>query len=334
MYIPRSLLAQAWAQYVAVEHEEASVALAEVERMQQRLADPLVAGLTMVLRARLLAEAGDLTTARHLLASVRTVPGPMPAFLVWTLAMAEAEMALLTGNMLEAQRQLEVQRTCGWSEGGAVLGAILTDLSGDATGALAQLQDILAEPPAPGLASLAASAAAYRTRILLRDGQEGEGREALRDSLTRAYPERLLLPLASLATPDLDLEPMLRDLAAEDPPHALATEMLEALPRLPRPREPSDGVPRPVGLAARTVSAEPAAQVPSQRATTGPLTRLTDREADVLRELALGGSYTDIAHALFVTENTVKTHLSAVYRKLGVAGRSPALREARVRGLI
>ena len=74
--------------------------------------------------------------------------------------------------------------------------------------------------------------------------------------------------------------------------------------------------------------------MPAQRVATGPLTRLTDREADVLRELALGGSYTDIAHALFVTENTVKTHLSAVYRKLGVAGRSPALREARARGLI
>jgi ATP/maltotriose-dependent transcriptional regulator MalT len=334
MYIPRSLLAQAWAQYIAVEHEDASVTLTEVELMQQRLADPLVAGLTMVLRARLLAEAGDLTTARHMLATVRTVPGAMPPFLVWTLAMAEAELALVTGSMLEAQRQLEVQRSSGWSEGGAVLGAILTDLSGDATTALAQLQDILAEPPAPGLASLAACAAAYRTRILLRDGQETEGREALRDSLTRAYPERLLLPLASLATPDLNLEPMLRDLAAADPPHALAGEMLEAMARLPRSREPADGVPRPGGQEAGTATAGSTAQVPAQRVATGPLTRLTDREADVLRELALGGSYTDIAHALFVTENTVKTHLSAVYRKLGVAGRSPALREARARGLI
>jgi ATP/maltotriose-dependent transcriptional regulator MalT len=334
VYVPRSRLAQAWAQYVAVEHEAAAVSLAEVELMQQRLADPLVAGLAMVLRARLLTEAGDLTTAHHVLATVRTVPGPMPPFLVWSLAMAEAEVALLTGSMLEAQRQLEVQRTCGWPEGGAVLGAILTDISGDATGALARLQDILAEPPAPGLVSMAACAAAYRTRILLRDGQEAEGREALRDSLTRAYPERLLIPLASLATPDLDLEPKLRELAAADPPHALALEMLEALARLPRPREPSDGIPRPGGLAARAASAESAAQVPPKRATSGPMTRLTDREADVLRELALGGSYTDIAHALFVTENTVKTHLSAVYRKLGVAGRSPALREARARGLI
>ena len=215
-----------------------------------------------------------------------------------------------------------------------MLGAILTDLSGDPAGALTRLQDLLAEPPAPGLASMAACAAAYRTRILLRDGQEEEGRESLRDSLTRCYPERLLLPLASLATPDLGLEPMLRDLAAADPPHALADEMLEALARLPRPREPSDGVPRPGGAAAHPADPGSAAQVPSPRAATGPLTRLTDREADVLRELALGGSYTDIAHALFVTENTVKTHLSAVYRKLGVAGRSPALREARARGLI
>ena len=61
---------------------------------------------------------------------------------------------------------------------------------------------------------------------------------------------------------------------------------------------------------------------------------MTERESDVLRELALGGSYTDIALSLFITQNTVKTHLSAIYRKLGVAGRSAALREARRRSLI
>jgi LuxR family maltose regulon positive regulatory protein len=37
---------------------------------------------------------------------------------------------------------------------------------------------------------------------------------------------------------------------------------------------------------------------------------------------------------LFVTENTVKTHVSAVYRKLGVVRRADALRRAREIGLI
>ncbi len=56
---------------------------------------------------------------------------------------------------------------------------------------------------------------------------------------------------------------------------------------------------------------------------------LTDREVDVLRELALGGSNAAIAHALFVSENTVKTHLASIYRKLEVDGRAGALTAAR-----
>jgi len=53
-----------------------------------------------------------------------------------------------------------------------------------------------------------------------------------------------------------------------------------------------------------------------------------------LRELALGGSYQDIAKTLYVTENTVKTHLASLYRKLGADRRASALRRARDVGLL
>ena len=49
----------------------------------------------------------------------------------------------------------------------------------------------------------------------------------------------------------------------------------------------------------------------------------------MLRELALGGSNAMIAHALFVSENTIKTHLASIYRKLEVDGRAGALTAAR-----
>ena len=62
--------------------------------------------------------------------------------------------------------------------------------------------------------------------------------------------------------------------------------------------------------------------------------RLTAREADVLVQLALGSSYAEIGTALFITENTVKTHLASIYRKLGVDKRSAALRVARDIGLL
>ena len=65
-----------------------------------------------------------------------------------------------------------------------------------------------------------------------------------------------------------------------------------------------------------------------------PSMGLTQRETDVLHELALGGSYVDIAHALYVTENTVKTHIASLYRKLGAERRADALRRARSAGLL
>ena len=65
--------------------------------------------------------------------------------------------------------------------------------------------------------------------------------------------------------------------------------------------------------------------------------RLTARESDVLDELALGGSYAEIGQALFITENTRKTHpTGACYRQASARGssRSAALRVARCVGLL
>jgi len=56
---------------------------------------------------------------------------------------------------------------------------------------------------------------------------------------------------------------------------------------------------------------------------------LSPREREVLGELARGATYADIAGTLFVSENTVKTHVSSLYSKLGVSRRSQALAVAR-----
>lgn len=65
-----------------------------------------------------------------------------------------------------------------------------------------------------------------------------------------------------------------------------------------------------------------------------PLPRLTDRELDVLRLVATGASNKEIAHSLFVTEATVKSHLAHVFTKLDVDSRSRAIHIARRTGLI
>ena len=61
---------------------------------------------------------------------------------------------------------------------------------------------------------------------------------------------------------------------------------------------------------------------------------LSEKEAAVLLELAKGRSNREIAQALWLSEQTVKFHLRNVYRKLGVANRTDALRLAFDRDLV
>ena len=61
---------------------------------------------------------------------------------------------------------------------------------------------------------------------------------------------------------------------------------------------------------------------------------LTERELTILRLLPAPTPQRELASALFVTPNTLKTHLRAIYRKLGAESRGDAVIRARERGLI
>ena len=60
-----------------------------------------------------------------------------------------------------------------------------------------------------------------------------------------------------------------------------------------------------------------------------PLLSLTDRETEILHAIAAGLSNSDIEQKLFISKNTVRTHIKNLYSKLAVSSRTAAVAKAR-----
>lgn len=61
---------------------------------------------------------------------------------------------------------------------------------------------------------------------------------------------------------------------------------------------------------------------------------LTEREVEVLRHLTQKHTRAEVAEAMIISVNTLKTHLSSIYRKLGVSSAADAILGAQRRGLL
>lgn len=125
-----------------------------------------------------------------------------------------------------------------------------------------------------------------------------------------------------------------------DPMHIDAALAAGAAAYIPKTAHPNDvassvrqaldrsvslvGGPRPAGTAPGVVRA-------ARSENPGDLTR---RELEILRLVAEGHSNVQLARMLWITEQTVKFHLSNIYRKLGVSNRTEASRWAQLNGLL
>ena len=88
------------------------------------------------------------------------------------------------------------------------------------------------------------------------------------------------------------------------------------------------------GLSTSRAKPQESSAPPTHAQTESAARELTRRELEILRLVAEGHSNGQLAKMLWVTEQTVKFHLSNIYRKLEVANRTEASRWAHHNGLL
>jgi DNA-binding NarL/FixJ family response regulator len=106
--------------------------------------------------------------------------------------------------------------------------------------------------------------------------------------------------------------------------------------RAPELATPPDDAPVPILTARLPAAAGRPEEAVAAPAGDGSHERapLTARELEILRAVAEGHTNARIGRQLWVTEQTVKFHLSNIYRKLGVSNRTEASRYALMHGLV
>ncbi|MEU4292646.1 LuxR C-terminal-related transcriptional regulator [Kribbella sp. NPDC026596] len=291
-------------------------------------ADTVVVALRAMLRAVLLVERGRLGEAMTELTTDPASAGPLPSFLSRDLALVRSWLATLVGDKAAIETQVTVLERTGNPAEAELVRALATIVQGDIPMTLKLIDDVVDRPGLyPPLASMAAS---FRAVLLGRAGDEPAAEAALVDTLNRVTPQRMLHALTPAGDEPAFLDQLRKHVTGPNP-HPFAAVALEKLSSYQPGWSQAGGM----TLLARTrldVHAPPPRRLDA--VINNARIRLTAREADVLDQLALGSSYTEIAQALFITENTVKTHLISLYRKLGVEKRSAALRVARSVGLL
>ncbi|KES08544.1 LuxR family transcriptional regulator [Streptomyces toyocaensis] len=301
-------------------------ALAETERFG--LSPSAGAGVDRVVLAAVAVDRDEPGRARALLdASAESHPALRDPVLAACRALTTARLHLARGDPGAALRAVEEEVRADvaspWVQGETALVAAAAHLAGGrartAAGLLARVpDDQVACAVEAARVQLAAGRAAAAVRLLDRVRPEGRAGPAVtvRAALVRARAAdeagdgAAARRLVGRALAEARRERLRR-------PFAEAGPWIRPYLRSEAPHRPAAGRPAPCFG-------------PSRREPPPPVVEeLSGRERDVLRRLALTMSTEEIAADLYVSVNTVKTHLKSVYRKLSVNRRNEAVRRAR-----
>ena len=265
-----------------------------------------MSAVAALIRARVLLADGDATAATSQLARLRETWGPAHPALADVLTIAEGEVALRAGSTGRARAVLllvEEGEHFDRADGRLLRGGLLI-AEGDFKTALEAVEPCL-DGAADGvtlqerISGLLIAAVAQR-----RLGASDEAAALLEDAL-------------ALAEPDAAYRAFL------DGGAAVRSAMTVLIP-------PTS---RHAGFAGRILERFDG-QAPRPAAADAVSVPLTDSERAVLRFLPSHMTNEEISQALFLSINTVKTHLRSAYRKLGVSSRREAIARGRRLGLL
>jgi LuxR family transcriptional regulator, maltose regulon positive regulatory protein len=222
---------------------------------------------------------------------------PVPAPLATSAALLEHRAALLLGFPAAAATAMGRLATRGAARGELTLVRAWSEAAaGSADRARTTVSPLLDGSLHPRLRSTLVEAWLVEVWGALHSGDRTAARQALRIALARAEPLDLLRPFALAGQ---GLRALLVDQLGGDPT-AFAFRCLAVRQRVRRP----------------------------------PAPRLSAREQDVLAQLISLSNLGEIADDLTVSVNTIKSHVRAIYGKLGVSTRRTAVLTALDQGLL
>jgi LuxR family transcriptional regulator, maltose regulon positive regulatory protein len=298
---PAALIARAWVHLERNELREARRCVKQADTALDRTPDALIAAAAYLVAAGGALAEGRASVAVQIITRARS-GRPIPPWIDQRLSMIQSRACAAAGDI---QAALAAAGRAGSDDSpeAAVTLAHARAAAGDSDAAARALAPVLAAPGVPDRVRLYAWLA--DARLGYDSGDRARGHRSLAAALRLAEPEQLRLPFV------LErgwITPVLRQDLALAGAHRRLFSALD--------------------------SAQPAPAIGPDQAPPLPAEPLSDREREVLRHISEMLSTAEVASEMYISVNTVKTHLRAIYRKLAAAHRGEAVRRARQLELI